>query len=181
MNEEFVTQFYSSACNVLRAEDEKGKYRNNVCFSMVDDLGHYMICLKEGDHDGALFYRCFHRVLMEDFGLPVGDEDEVLGECFSLQNLQNDIETMRSLNPTEVALRENDDEIPSCVKRVAAIAEYEDAAVTEDFLPVGCACAELVFDWKKAIADRFFGGLLMADAALVAVFFKLAKEYAHRV
>lgn len=118
MNEEFVTLFYSSASNVLRVEDENGKYQNNVCFSMVDDQGHYMICLREGDHDGALFYQCFHRVLMEEFGIPVGDEDEVLGECFSLQNLQNDIETMRSLNPTEVALRENDDEIPSCVKRL---------------------------------------------------------------
>lgn len=41
---------------------------------------------------------------------------------------------------------------------------------------MGCACAELVFDWKKVIADRFFGGLLMADAALVSVFFKLAKN-----
>lgn len=47
MNEEFVTQFYSSACNVLRVVDENGKYRNNVCFSMVDDQGHYMICLKK--------------------------------------------------------------------------------------------------------------------------------------
>lgn len=179
MNEEFVTQFYSSACNVLRVMDANGKYCNNVCFSMVDDQGHYMICLKEADHDGALFYQCFHRVLMEDFGIPVGEEDEVLGECFSLDDLQKDINEMKALDPTEVALRESD-RIPCCVRRIAAIVEYEDAAVTEDFLPVGCTCAELVFGWKKAIADRYFGGLLMADAALISVFFNLAKERSHR-
>ena len=176
MNEDFVTQFYSSVCNVLRAEDENGKYHNNVCFSMVDDQGHYMICLKEGDHDGALFYHCFHRVLMEDFGLPVGDDDKVLGECFSLDDLQKDLNEMRALDPTEVALRESD-RIPNCVRRIATIVEYEDATVAEDFLPVGCTCANVVFEWKKAIADRFFGGLLVADAGLVSVFFELAKEF----
>ena len=179
MNENFIQEFYSSACFMFRKEVEEGGYQNNVCFSMVDEMGHYIICLKEDDYDQSLFYTCFHRVLMEDFNMPVVDENEVLGECFTLMELQNDIETMKKLNPMEVALMEND-EIPNCVRRIAAIAEYEDAAVTEDFLPIGRTCAEVVFEWKKAIADRYFGGLLMAEASLVSVFFKLAKDYANQ-
>lgn len=179
MNENFIQEFYSSVCFMFRKEVEEGGYRNNVCFSMVDEMGHYIICLKEADYDQYLFYTCFHRVLMEEFNMPVADENEVLGDCFSLKELQNDIETMKKLNPTEVALMEND-EIPNCVRRIAAIAEYEDAAVTEDFLPVGRTCAEVVFEWKKAIADRYFGGLLMAEASLISVFFKLAKDYANQ-
>lgn len=71
MNENFIQEFYSGACFMFRKEAEDGGYQNNVCFSMVDETGRYFICLREEDHDQSLFYTCFHRVLMEEFNIPV--------------------------------------------------------------------------------------------------------------